>query len=281
MARATQKKYKSIRFLGDVRDKERLIRACDGAGLLIRAAALKQVPAAEYNHIEFIKTNILGASNIIEASITNKIKKVVALSTDKAASPINLYGATKLCSDKLFIAANNYAGLKTANFSVVRYGNVMNSRGSVIPLFFEMRKKKILHITDRSMTRFNITLNDGVNFVLNCIQSAKGGEIFVPKSSSYRIMDLAKAISSNSKIKIIGRRPGEKIYEELITKADCANTLEFKDHFIIFPNNNGKLYKYYKNKKYSKKPPENFSYNSKDNKYLNIKKLRKLLEKIS
>ena len=276
----SSKKYKSIRFfLGDVRDKERLIRACDGVDVIVHAAALKQVPAAEYNPMEFIKTNIHGASNIIEAAITNKIKKVIALSTDKAASPINLYGATKLCSDKLFIAANNYAGSEKANFSVVRYGNVMNSRGSVIPVFLEMKKKKELFVTDKSMTRFNITLSDGVDFVLKCIKQLIGGEIFIPKSNSYRILDIAKAISPDSKIKFTGKRPGEKIYEELISNNDSRNTLEFKDYYIIFSNNTDNLYKYYLKSKKGKKLPDNFSYNSKNNKFLKISELKKLIRK--
>ena len=199
------KKYDNIRFfIGDVRDKERLIRASNGIDYIIHAAALKQVPIAEYNPLEFIKTNILGASNVIETAITCGVKKVIALSTDKAASPINLYGATKLCSDKLFIAANNYAG-KTI-FSIVRYGNVMNSRGSVIPNFLEMKNKNSLTITDKKMTRFNITLNEGVNFVLRCLKNCKGGETFVPKLPSYNILDLAKAISPKAKLKIIGKR---------------------------------------------------------------------------
>ncbi len=278
----SKKKYNYIRFfLGDVRDKERLLRATRGIDLIIHAAALKQVPAAEYNPMEFIKTNILGASNVIEAAITCGVKKVIALSTDKAASPINLYGATKLCSDKLFIAANNYAGLGKINFSVVRYGNVMNSRGSVIPLFLKMKKKNELFVTDKNMTRFNLTLSDGVSFVLKCLQMSKGGEIFVPKIPSYKIMDLVKAISTNSKVKFIGKRSGEKIHEEMITKSDSFNSLEFKDFFIIFPDNkNTKLRKHYIKKYKGKKIDENFSYNSKDNKYLTISNLRKLIKKV-
>ena len=271
-------KYKNIRFfLGDIRDKERLARACSNVDIIIHAAALKQVPAAEYNPMEFIKTNVLGASNIIETAITNKIKKVIALSTDKAASPINLYGATKLCSDKLFIAANNYSGMKTT-FSVVRYGNVMNSRGSVIPAFLEMKKNKKLFVTDKEMTRFNITLDEGVNFVLRCIQSSKGGEIFVPKSYSYKILDVAKAVSSDSKIVFIGIRPGEKIHEELITKNDSPNTLEFKNYFIIFSDNKNKIYKYYLKNLNGKKLPLDYSYNSQYNKFLKISDLKKLIK---
>ena len=274
-------KFKCLRFfLGDVRDKERLIRACDGVDVLVHAAALKQVPAAEYNPIEFIKTNILGASNIIEAAITNKIAKVIALSTDKAASPINLYGATKLCSDKLFIAANNYAGNNNVSFSVVRYGNVMNSRGSVIPIFQEMKKNKVLLITDKNMTRFNITLSEGVNFVLSCLKNLLGGEIFIPKLNSYKILDVAKAISPTAKIKIIGKRPGEKIHEEMITQADSVNSLEFKDYFIIFSNNNQKIFNFYKKKKNGKLLAKDFSYNSRDNKYLTVSNLKGLISKL-
>jgi len=276
-----EKKYGSIRFfIGDVRDKERLIRASTGVDYIIHAAALKQVPAAEYNPLEFIKTNILGASNIIETAITCGVKKVIALSTDKAASPINLYGATKLCSDKLFIAANNYAGLGKIIFSVVRYGNVMNSRGSVIPNFLDMKKNNVLTITDKKMTRFNITLKEGVNFVLKCLKQSRGGEIFIPKLSSYKITDLAKAISSKSKVKIIGKRPGEKIDEEMVTVADSVNSLEFKDHYIIFPNNKDSLYNFYKNKKNGKILPDNFSYNSRDNIFLSVSELKKLIKTI-
>ena len=272
------KKYNSIRFfLGDVRDKERLIRASNGVDFIIHAAALKQVPAAEYNPMEFIKTNILGASNIIETAISCKVKKVIALSSDKAASPINLYGATKLCADKLFIAANNYAGKKTV-FSIARYGNVMNSRGSVIPNFLEMKKKNILKITDKNMTRFNITLNDGVKFVLKCLKESRGGEIFVPKLFSYNILDLARAISQNAKIKIIGKRAGEKIDEEMVTLADSINTLEFKNHFIIFPNTKDKIYEFYKLKKFGKILPKNFSYNSRNNKFLKVTQLKELIK---
>jgi UDP-N-acetylglucosamine 4,6-dehydratase (inverting) len=274
-------KFKCLRFfLGDVRDKERLIRACDGVDVLVHAAALKQVPAAEYNPIEFIKTNILGASNIIEAAITNKIAKVIALSTDKAASPINLYGATKLCSDKLFIAANNYAGNNNVSFSVVRYGNVMNSRGSVIPIFQEMKKNKVLLVTDKNMTRFNITLSEGVNFVLSCLKNLLGGEIFIPKLNSYKILDVAKAISPTAKIKIIGKRPGEKIHEEMITQADSVNSLEFKDYFIIFSNNSQKIFNFYKKKKNGKLLAKDFSYNSRDNKYLTVSNLKGLISKL-
>ncbi len=275
------KKFENIRFfLGDVRDKERLIRASRDMDIIVHAAALKQVPVAEYNPMEFIKTNIIGASNIIEAAITCNVKKVIALSTDKAASPINLYGATKLCSDKLFIAANNYAGLGKINFSVVRYGNVMNSRGSVVPLFIKMKQKNELTITDKNMTRFNLTLAEGVNFVFKCAELSKGGEIFVPKIPSYKLMDVAKAIAPKARIRIIGKRPGEKIDEELITKSDSPNALEFKNFFIIFPNNKSKLRDYYLKNFKGKKLQKNFSYNSRENKFLSVSKLRQLIKNI-
>ena len=201
-----QQQYPSIRFfIGDVRDKERLETACKGVDYIIHAAALKQVPAAEYNPIEFIKTNIYGASNVIEAAISAKVKKILALSTDKAAAPINLYGATKLCSDKLFIAANNYAGTNDISFSVVRYGNVMNSRGSIIPFFKEEVKKGFIPVTDTRMTRFNITLEESVDFVLNCLKVSRGGEIFVPKIPSYKVSDLIKAFNMENKVVKIGK----------------------------------------------------------------------------
>lgn len=276
-----RKKINTIRFfLGDIRDKDRLVRAASGMDIIIHAAALKQVPAAEYNPMEFIKTNILGASNIIEAAITCNVKKVLALSTDKAASPINLYGATKLCSDKLFIAANNYAGRGKFNFSVVRYGNVMNSRGSVIPAFQKMKNFNELKITDKDMTRFNLTLSEGVNFVLKSLKIAKGGEIFVPKIPSYKIMDLAKAIAPEAKIKLIGKRPGEKIDEELITKSDSYNSLEFDDYFIIFPSNKDPLREYYIKKNKGKPCKKDFSYNSRENFFLSVAEIKKLVKKI-
>ena len=271
-------KYKSIRFfLGDVRDKDRLTSACAGVDIIIHAAALKQVPAAEYNPMEFIKTNIIGASNIIDAAIANKVKKVIALSTDKAAAPINLYGATKLCSDKLFVAANNYAGQKVA-FSVVRYGNVMNSRGSVMPLFLNNKKNEIF-ITDKDMTRFTITVREGINFVFKVIKLTVGGEIFLPKTSSYKILDVAKACAPKAKIRFTGIRPGEKIDEELITIADNPNTLEFKNFFIICPSNKDKIYNHYHKKKNGKTLPKNFSYNSRNNSFLKVSDIRDLIKK--
>ncbi|MCG3110392.1 MAG: UDP-N-acetylglucosamine 4,6-dehydratase (inverting) [Candidatus Manganitrophus sp. SB1] len=229
--------YPQIRFfIGDVRDKERLSRSLEGIDVVIHAAALKQVPAAEYNPFEAIKTNVIGAQNVIETSIDQGVKLVVALSTDKAAAPINLYGATKLCSDKLFIAANNFKGKHDIKFSVVRYGNVMGSRGSVIPFFLEKRKESILPITDDRMTRFNIVLEEGVKLVLYALQNMWGGEIFVPKIPSYRITDVAEAIAPGAEKKMTGIRPGEKLHEEMITETDALNTIEFDKYFVILPS---------------------------------------------
>lgn len=232
-----RKNYKKIRyFIGDIRDYERLKRAMESVDIVIHSAALKQVPAAEYNPFEAVKTNIIGGQNIIDASIEVGIKRVIALSTDKAAAPINLYGATKLCSDKLFVAANNYKGSHDIKFSVVRYGNVMGSRGSVIPFFISKRKEGLLPITDERMTRFNITLQEGVDFVLECLRKMWGGELFIPKIPSYKIIDLAKAIAPECKLKIVGIRPGEKIHEEMITETDSINTIEFDNYYVILPS---------------------------------------------
>lgn len=230
-------KFRQIRyFIGDVRDRDRLYRAFEGIDIVVHAAALKQVPACEYNPFEAIKTNILGAQNIIETALEQGVTKVVALSTDKAAAPINLYGATKLCSDKLFVAANNFKGTRDIKFSVVRYGNVMGSRGSVIPFFLKKKRDGVLPVTDERMTRFNITLEDGVKLVLKALDTMWGGEIFVPKIPSYRIIDVAKAVDSDCRIEIVGIRPGEKLHEEMITTTDALNTIEFKDHFVILPS---------------------------------------------
>ncbi|MBT0653108.1 UDP-N-acetylglucosamine 4,6-dehydratase (inverting) [Geomobilimonas luticola] len=230
-------KYKQIRyFIGDVRDRERLVKAMEGIDIVIHAAALKQVPACEYNPFEAIKTNIHGAQNVIESAIDRGVKQVVALSTDKAAAPINLYGATKLCSDKLFVAANNFKGKHDIKFSVVRYGNVMGSRGSVIPFFLEKKNDGVLPITDERMTRFNITLEDGVKLVLYALENMWGGEIFVPKIPSYRINDVAEAIAPSSIKKIVGIRPGEKLHEEMITITDALCTVEFDKYFVILPS---------------------------------------------
>lgn len=232
-----ESKYPQIRyFIGDVRDRDRLVRAMEGIDIVIHAAALKQVPAAEYNPFECIKTNVLGAQNVIEAAFSSEVRQVVALSTDKAAAPINLYGATKLCSDKLFVAANNMKGKRDLKISVVRYGNVIGSRGSVIPFFMKKRDGGVLPITDERMTRFNITLEDGIKLVLKALDIMWGGEIFVPKIPSYRISDVAEAIAPGCRTEIVGIRPGEKIHEEMITTTDAINTVEFKDHFVILPS---------------------------------------------
>jgi UDP-N-acetylglucosamine 4,6-dehydratase len=273
------KKYKNLRFfLGDIRDRERIKTALNGVEIVIHAAALKQVPAAEYNPFEFIKTNVIGSENLISACLeSTSVKKVIALSTDKASAPINLYGATKLCSDKLFISANNIKGKKDITFSIVRYGNVLKSRGSIVPFFQKISKSSnIFPITDLRMTRFNISLNDACNFVLKCIELSQGGEIYIPKIPSFRIVDLAKSIKKNCRFKIIGIRPGEKIHEEMITVNDSLNTLESKDHYIIIPPEKKKIY-LSKNKNY-KPVKEDFSYNSFNNKeFLSIKKLNEIV----
>ena len=223
-------------FIGDVRDLSRLRTAMNGVDIVVHTAALKQVPAAEYNPFEAAKTNIIGSQNVIDAAINAGVKKVIALSTDKAAAPINLYGATKLCSDKLFIAANNYAGGHDIKLSIVRYGNVLGSRGSVIPFFLERQKTGVLPITDKRMTRFNITLQQGVDFVLQCLERMWGGELFVPKIPSYRILDVAEAVAPECKQNIVGIRPGEKMHEEMITQSDALNTIEFEDYYVILPS---------------------------------------------
>ena len=276
------KKYPFMRyFIGDIRDKKRLLRALNGIDIVVHAAALKHVPSAEYNPTEYIKTNIYGAQNLIEACLDSNVKKVIALSTDKASSPINLYGATKLCSDKLFIAANQLTGSNKLSFSIVRYGNVMGSRGSVIPFFLNQKSKGFLTVTDKRMTRFNITLQEGVNFVLLCLKQMWGGEIFVPKIPSYRLIDLVKAISPNVKIKYIGIRPGEKLHEEMISNDEGPNTVEFKNYFSIIPNSDliqWSKKKYLSNNRGGKILKSNFSYNSQNNKnFLNVSELRKLI----
>lgn len=281
-----KKNQEKIRFfLGDVRDKDRLMMALNDVDFVVHAAALKQVPTAEYNPFEFIKTNIIGAQNLIEACMANSVKKVIALSTDKAAAPLNLYGATKLCSDKLFISANNITGKNKITFSIVRYGNVLMSRGSVIPKFIEdVKRKKTLNITHPDMTRFNITLDEGVNFVISSLKDSIGGEIFVPKLASFKIIDLLKCFDGKINHKIVGIRPGEKLHEEMITLSDSYNTIESKNFYVILPHD-GKSYSdstknvlQYIKKFKAKKIKTPFSYNSKDNKdYLNVKKLKKII----
>ena len=274
-----KEKYPAIRFfLGDVRDQQRLKRALEGIDTVVHAAALKQVPAAEYNPFEFIKTNIMGAQNLIEACLDARVRRVVALSTDKAAAPVNLYGATKLCSDKLFIAANNFRGERDIRFSVVRYGNVMGSRGSVIPFFLEKAREGVLPITHPDMTRFNILLEEGVDMVLWALENAMGTEIFVPKIPSYRITDVAKAVAPDCKIEVVGIRPGEKLHEEMITTSDSATTIDIGPYYVILPINNGVKKRYIKER--SAQPvPDNFSYNSGTNPdFLSVESLQALVE---
>jgi len=230
-------KYPCLRyFIGDIRDKSRLDRALEGIDTVVHAAAMKQVPTAEYNPFECIKTNVLGAQNLIEAVLDSDVTRVVALSTDKAAAPINLYGATKLCSDKLFVAANNLRGRRDLRLSIVRYGNVMGSRGSVIPFFMERRKSGVIPITDPSMTRFNISLQEGVELVLHALKESLGGELYVPKLASYRITDVAQAVAPNCEQRIIGVRPGEKLHEEMVPQSDSPNTIENQTNYIILPS---------------------------------------------
>lgn len=262
-------------FIGDVRDKERLLRAFEGVDIVVHAAALKHVGVCEYNPFEAIKTNILGAQNIIDAAIDRGVEKVIALSTDKAANPVNLYGATKLASDKLFVAANSYAGIKHTRFSVVRYGNVVGSRGSVVPFFLKMKETGKLPITDERMTRFWITLDQGVQFVIDNLRRMKGGEIFIPKIPSMKVTDLAKAISPDAEVEIIGIRPGEKLHETMITEDDARRTLEYDKYYVIQPEfpwwntdygNDGKLV------------PEGFTYVSNTNdEWLSIDELKGLV----
>ena len=267
-------------FLGDIRDKERLKSAMEDVDTVIHAAALKQVPAAEYNPIEFIKTNVIGAENIVRAALDTNVRRIVALSTDKAAAPINIYGATKLCSDKLFIAANNIKGKRDLKISVVRYGNVMGSRGSVIPYFIQQAKKGLLTITSPEMTRFNISLEESIDMVLWSLSNSLGGELFVPKIPSYKVIDLAEAIGPSCKKEITGIRPGEKIHEEMITEADSLNTIDLNNYYAILPSD-GILKKRYQssNIKYSE-VNTHFSYNSGNNpELLKINEIRALIKK--
>lgn len=237
MQQQLKEQIKKLRFfIGDVRDKERLLMAFHGVDFVLHAAALKQVPAMEYNPAEAVKTNILGAMNIIYAAIERNVEKVIALSTDKACNPINLYGATKLCSDKLFIAGNAYSGGADTKFSVVRYGNVLASRGSVVPFFTQKAKEGVIPITHKEMTRFLITLQQAADFVISCFNTMHGGELFVPKIPSVKIVELAKAIAPECKTKIVGIRPGEKLHEVMVSEDDARNTLEFKDYYVVKPN---------------------------------------------
>ncbi|HEX9493163.1 MAG TPA: UDP-N-acetylglucosamine 4,6-dehydratase (inverting) [Thermoanaerobaculia bacterium] len=279
-----ERAYPAIRyFIGDVRDRERLYRAFDGVDIVIHAAALKQVPAAEYNPIEAVKTNVLGAANIIDAAIDKNVEKVIALSTDKAANPINLYGATKLCSDKLFVAANSYSGAHRTRFSVVRYGNVVGSRGSVIPFFLRKRREGVLPITDPRMTRFWITLEQGVQFVLDSLERMHGGEIFVPKIPSMNIIDLAKAIAPECRTEMVGIRPGEKLHEVMVPEDDARNTLEYESYFAILPSfADWDLNGYLAKNGGGKRCPPEFSYNSGTNKeWLTEADLQRIIQSVA
>lgn len=273
-----ESKYPALRFfIGDVRDENRLRRALEGIDTVVHAAALKQVPAAEYNPFEFIKTNIIGAQNLIEACLDTGVKRVVALSTDKAAAPINLYGATKLCSDKLFVAANNFRGARDLRFSVVRYGNVMGSRGSVIPFFLKRAKSGKLPITDPNMTRFNISLEEGVDMVIWALEHAMGSEILIPKIPSYRIADVAEAVGPNCAHEVVGIRPGEKIHEEMITPSDSINTVDLGPYYAILPS--GRVDEYLKKRNAQTVEP-NFSYNSGCNPdFLSVDNIRDLIRR--
>jgi UDP-N-acetylglucosamine 4,6-dehydratase (inverting) len=273
--------YPALRyFIGDVRDRDRLIRAFEDVDIVVHAAALKQVPAAEYNPTECIKTNIIGAENVIEAAMKCNVKKVVALSTDKAAAPINLYGATKLCSDKLFIAANNMKGSREVTFSVVRYGNVIGSRGSVMPFFLQKRKEGVIPITHPEMTRFNITLDEGIDLVLFALEKAWGGELFVPKIPSYKILDVAEAIAPNCKLDFVGIRPGEKLHEEMITETDALNTIEFDRYYVISPSTKLWNVQEYMETFNGKAVSKGFKYNSGTNtEWLTVAEIREQVRK--
>lgn len=264
-------------FIGDVRDKERLSRALKDIDIVVHAAALKQVPAAEYNPSEFIKTNIIGAQNLVETCLDNKIEKLIALSTDKAVSPVNLYGATKLCSDKLFLAANNIKGKNKIKFSVVRYGNVTSSRGSVIPFFKSLKDHKYIPVTHKDMTRFNISLDEAFDMVNYAIQHMQGGEIFVPKLKSFSVVSLSKVMYPKKKIKFIGIREGEKIHEDLISYSESLRTLENKKYYLILNKAGSENNNYYKKLKF-KKIKKQFVYSSNSNKFLNPSEIKKIIK---
>lgn len=269
-------------FLGDVRDRDRLFRAFDGVDYVVHAAALKQVPAAEYNPGEAVKTNVLGAMNVIDAAVDRNVKKVLALSTDKAANPINLYGATKLCSDKLFVGGNNYSGKHRTRFSIVRYGNVVGSRGSVVPYFLKRRDSGVLPITDERMTRFWITLEQGVEFVLKGLERMEGGETFVPKIPSMRMMDLAKVIAPSCRIEFIGIRPGEKLHEVMVPEDEARHTLEYDDYFAILPTFHDWDSKAYREQRGGEQCAEGFSYASDTNTHwLTADDLREMIRQVT
>lgn len=273
--------YPQLRyFIGDIRDQDRLRRALEGIDIVVHAAALKQVPAAEYNPFECIKTNVLGAQNVIESCFDTGVSNVVALSTDKAAAPINLYGATKLCSDKIFTAANNVRGSRDLRLSVVRYGNVIGSRGSVVPFFLAQRASGVIPITDPAMTRFNISLEEGVDMVLWALENAHGGEIFVPKIPSYRITDVAEAVAPECDLKMVGIRPGEKIHEEMITSSDSLNTVDLGPYYAILPSASDYLTEDYLAKRGGSPVEPGFAYDSGSNPdFLSVEELRALIRK--
>jgi len=275
-----ENKFPQLRFfIGDVRDGERLKRACEGIDIIIHAAALKHVPIAEYNPIECINTNINGAENVVNAALDCGVQKVVALSTDKACAPINLYGATKLCSDKLFIAANNMKGARDLKFSVVRYGNVLGSRGSVVPFFLNKKKDGVLPITHEGMTRFNITLEEGVDMVLHAIDHAWGGELYVPKIPSYSILEVAKAVAPDCKLETVGIRPGEKLHEEMITETDSMSTYDCGKYYVIAPSVPLWNLNDWTTKFKATKVPEGFKYNSGTNsEWINFEEIRTLIK---
>ncbi len=279
--RFSERTHPGIRyFIGDIRDERRLRRALEGIDIVVHAAALKQVPAAEYNPFECISTNVLGAQNLVEACLDSQVQRVVALSTDKAAAPINLYGATKLCSDKLFVAANNIVGRRDLRFSVVRYGNVMGSRGSVIPFFQERRSSGVLPITDPTMTRFNISLQEGVDMVLWSIEQAWGGEVLVPKIPSYRIVDVATAVDSSCRQETVGVRPGEKIHEEMITVSDSYNTVDLGPYYAILPSARQYNIDEYCKGTGARRVAPGFSYDSGTNPhFLTVDELRELIHR--
>ncbi len=277
--RFSEKNHPFIRyFIGDTRDRDRLYRAFDGVDIVIHAAALKQIPSCEYNPLEAVKTNVMGAANIIDAAIDMKVDKLIALSTDKAVNPANLYGATKLCSDKLFVSANNYSGTSGTKFGVVRYGNVIGSRGSVVPVFIKARKTGKLPITDARMTRYWITLEQSVEFVFDCLKKICGGEIFVPKLPSMKIVDLAKAVSPNAELINVGIRPGEKLHEVMVSEDDARHTLDFGDYYVILPPMQSPALKKLLSRGDGSQCPEGFQYCSSTNDdWLSVNDLKRMI----
>tara|TARA_Y100001970_G_scaffold294069_1_gene446473 strand:- start:17560 stop:18552 length:993 start_codon:yes stop_codon:yes gene_type:complete len=273
-------KYQNIRYLlGDIRDLSRVKRALEGVDIVVHAAALKQVPAAEYNPFEFIKTNVMGTQNMVDAALDSNVRNFVALSTDKASSPANLYGASKLCADKLVVAGNNITGDKPIKFSVVRYGNVLGSRGSVLPAFLKQKENKTITITDKKMTRFNISLNEGVDMVIWALKNAVGSEIFVPKIPSYKITDMAKAIAPDCKIEIVGIRPGEKVHEEMISVNDSENTIEIGKYYAILPQGDELVRMKYLSKKGCQLVKPGFAYSSDTNvDFLTVTQIKELIK---